>query len=108
MYEPVIQAKGTWNWLHWERVEVMEGKPRRMLKTKQGSMGEVLKELINDVERPVQIVSFMKHIFMARLQHRQYLSFIEHFPENWAMMVMDFGQNRKVFYQDEIKAAYYG
>ena len=108
MYEPVIQAKGTWNWLHWERVEVMEGKPRRVLKTKQGSMGEVLKELINDVERPVQGVSFIKHIFTARWQHRQYSSLKEHLPENWAMMVMDFGQNRKVFYQDEIKAAYYG
>ncbi|XP_038055143.1 uncharacterized protein LOC119727354 [Patiria miniata] len=109
MYEPVIkEARGTWNWLHWERVEVIEGKPRRVLKTKQGSMGDVLEELINDAERPVQGVSFVKHIVTARWQHRQYSNLKEHLPENWAMMVMDFGQNRKVFYQDEIKAAYYG
>ena len=109
MYQDIIrESNAAHTWLHWEKEEVRDGKVRRVLKTKQGSMEMLINEMAMDVEKPVQGVSFVKHLFTARWQHRQFASLKENLPANWGIMIMDFGQNRKVFYQDEIKSAYFG
>ena len=95
IYKPVIrESTDKLNWLHWEREEVVPGKARRVLKTNHGSINKAIQELISDTERPVQGASFVKHLFTARWQHQQYSNLKEHLPANWAMMIMDFGQNR--------------
>lgn len=64
-------------------------------------------ELIKDIECPVQGVTFVEHVFVASWQYYQYNKLKNNLPHGWILMVMDFAQNRKVYFQDEIKSAHF-
>lgn len=68
---------------------------------------ELVAELIKDIECPVQGVTFIEHVFVASWQYYQYNQLKNNLPKGWILMVMDFAQNRKIFFQDEIKAAHF-
>ncbi|XP_041455380.1 uncharacterized protein LOC121408110 [Lytechinus variegatus] len=95
----------TWN--HWERHTMTDGKSKRVLSTKHGTLGDLVGEFRNDVLSPTQGLNFVQHLHTARWQQRQFQRIKDNLPDNVALMVMDFARNRKVFYQDEIKAAYF-
>lgn len=94
-------------WNHWERKKSKDNKVRRVLETKEGSVQDVLSELIQDIEKPVMGVTFVEHSFIASWQYFQYNQLKAKLPENWVLMVMDFAQNRKIIFQDEIKSAHF-
>lgn len=106
-YEEVIQLNPVAIWNHWERKSCDDGKIRRVIVTKQGSVKELVAELVKDVECPVQGVTFPEHVFVASWQYYQYNQLKDNLPQGWILMVMDFAQNRKVFFQDEIKSAHF-
>ena len=59
-------------WSHWERESKDDGTGKRILKVKEGSAADFLKEFKDDVASPTQGVTFVKHLFTARWQQRQF------------------------------------
>ena len=102
-----LDKTGMCTWLRWERKECKDGKWRRVLVSKQSTLQEAISELIKDVVEPVKGTTFPHHLFTANWQYAQYRNLKENLPDTWALLIMDFGQNRTVTYQDEIKAAHY-
>ena len=102
----VKEDKLTWN--HWERVKLNNDKVRRQLLAKEGTLKELVTELVEDVTNPVQGSSFVQHQFAADWQYRQFNLLKENLPADWILMVMDFARNRELYQQDEIKSAYFG
>lgn len=94
------------SWKRWESGG--PGTSRRELKTKSGVMSELVDELIMDTIKPAQNTNFVNHVGSAHWQHKQYRAIKDNLPLNTALMIMDFAKNRELFYQDEIKSAFYG
>ena len=93
-------------WCTWRRVMGPRGM-RRELQARSGTIGELLDELLSDLQEPVKGVSFFQHLFTAKWQQREFLNIKQHLPDNWILQVMDFAKNRQTKYNDEIKAAFY-
>ena len=94
------------SWNHWERV-VEDGKTRKALKTKKGNYKVMLEEFVSDVLSPVQGTTFPEHLFIGQWQQRQFNEMKTNLPEDCVMLVMDFGKNRLIRFQDEPKSIYY-
>ncbi|CAG2250372.1 unnamed protein product [Mytilus edulis] len=95
------------SWNHWERKMGSDGKIRKCLVQKEGNVHQCLEELQEDVEKPTQGTSLVKHVFTADWQQFQFNTIKDNLPKDNILMVMDFGRNRVVRYQDEIKSAYF-
>lgn len=94
-------------WNHWEKKSCDDGKVRRVLVTKQKSIDDLISELIVDTEKPVQSINFVSHLFTAGWQYFQYNKVKSNLPKETVLMIMDFAQNRNLFFQDEIKSAHF-
>lgn len=94
----------TWN--HWEK-EKVEGNMRRVLKSKRESVSTMLEELASDIDAPVQSTSFSEHLFVGQWQQRQFSELKRNLPQDSILLVMDFGKNRSVRYQDEPKSVFF-
>ncbi|KAK6178670.1 hypothetical protein SNE40_011197 [Patella caerulea] len=94
-------------WYHWERQLESDGKVRKNLLTKNGTVREAVEELISDVTKPVQGSSFFKHAFQGNWQQNQFLSLKSNLPIDVVLMVVDFGKNRNIHHQDQAKSDYF-
>ncbi|WAR09173.1 hypothetical protein MAR_019131 [Mya arenaria] len=94
----------TWN--HWEKV-VEDGKPRKVLRTKRESFTDMFEELLTDIVRPVQGSSFAEHLFVGNWQQHQFLELKKNLPNDSVLLIMDYGKNRTVRYQDEPKSVFF-
>ena len=104
-YESLNDYVCSWN--HWERVCDKDGKKRKKLICKRGSVKDAILELAWDLEKPLKNKSFQVHRFTADWQTRQYLALKETLPERSALMIFDFGRNRPIKHQEESKDAGY-
>ena len=67
-----------------------------------------MEELIDsDLKKPALNTTFDSHFFTANWQYRQYHHLKETLKANELIMVMDFAQNPKSQFQDEIKTAHF-
>ena len=75
-----------------------------------GTLGQCLEQFINtDVLKPGErSSSFVRHCFTASFQFKAYLSCIEFLTFGQLVIVQDFGQNRNLPPQDEVKGNYWG
>ena len=92
----------TWNM--WERVQSEDGRSRKQLDTTQSTVGQAVEEPISNILHPVQGTCYPSNDSTMAVLSTQLK---KNLPASWSLMVMDFGKNRGVRYQDEIKAAYY-
>ena len=107
-YRPLESYHRDLTWNHWERKESeYDGKIRISLVTKRDKISVVIDELCEDVQKPISGVSFIQHLHTANWQYSQFQYLKKTLPKNWCVMIMDFGQNRNIFYQDEIKSAHF-
>jgi hypothetical protein len=47
------------------------------------------------------------HLFTATWQYQQLGNIKENIPDNWVIMIQDFAENYRTFYQDEIQSAHW-
>ena len=80
---------------------------RRVLVAKSGGITEFMTELVEDLDNPTQGVSFPEHIFTANWQAGQLKCIKENLQVGIVIMVLDFGENFKTLFQDEIKSAHF-
>ena len=82
-------------------------KTRKTLKTKKGNYKVMLEEFVSDVLSPVQGTTFPEHLFKGQWQQRQFNEMKTNLPEDCVMLVMDYGKNRLIRFQNEPKSIYY-
>ena len=107
MYSDLVEKNPVLTWNHWERVTGKDGKERKSIAVKTGMAIEAVKEFVDDVQKPVQWTTFVSHLFTANWQQYQFNSIRNNLGCNQVLMVMDFGKNRLLRYQDEAKSAYF-
>jgi hypothetical protein len=93
------------NWKKWQGV-TMKGKNGAVLKKqglvpKEGSAEELIIDLMD------QLTPWAYHTFVAKWQYDQFRLLKENLPANTLLTVVDFSENYRCSYQDEISAAYY-
>ena len=88
-------------WMKWERVKT-DHKSRIENVEKSGNLDSLMGEIIQESE------SFGKHLFVAAWQHSQFTKLIKNIPENNIVQVLDFAQNYRCVYQDEVQSAHFG
>lgn len=90
----------------WRR-KTENGKTSRQPVVKKAPVSEILKELEEDVLTPAMNTSFHKHLFTARWQFSQYKVLKDGLKANQLLLIMDFAENRKSQFYDEIKSAHF-
>jgi hypothetical protein len=108
VYKPLQDETNSLQWNHWEKTVCIDGKIRKKLIIKKGTLCDILTEFARDIMEPVKNKSFALHHFCAAWQTKQYLHLKENLPENSALLVVDFGRNRTVKHQDEAKESGFG
>ncbi|XP_050388651.1 uncharacterized protein LOC126820602 [Patella vulgata] len=93
-------------WSSWRKTEC-NGKTKRMLISKTATLGDLMKELVEDVLSPIKNNTFIQHLFTAHWQYFQFACLRDSLPKGWILQVMDFAKNRSTFYENEIKGAFY-
>ncbi|WAR25842.1 LOW QUALITY PROTEIN: VRTN-like protein, partial [Mya arenaria] len=91
---------------HWEKV-VEDGKPRKVLRTKRKSFTDMFEELLTDIVQPFQGSSFAEHLFVGNWQQHQFSELNKNLPNDSVLLIMDYGKNRTVRYQDEPKSVFF-
>nr|XP_022298154.1 uncharacterized protein LOC111107308 isoform X2 [Crassostrea virginica] len=96
-------------WNHWEKTQRNKTNETivKVLKTKRADVKTLLEEVSKDFKEPIQSCSFPEHNFVGKWQQRQFLELKQNLPDDAILLVMDFGKNRTVRYQDEPKSIYY-
>ena len=86
-----------------EHVQEVKGKKttRKELVWVKESYRQAVKNFINDLG------AWSRHIFDADWQFEQYSALRDRMPGNWLLSVVDFAENYRCFFQDEIASAYY-
>ncbi|GFO06624.1 (S)-beta-bisabolene synthase [Plakobranchus ocellatus] len=103
---PYLQQPVTWQ--HWERVQA-DGRTKLDVLQKSGSLSDLLEEFIGkDLEEPSQNCTFVRHLFTFLWQYSQYSFLKNTLRSHEALMVMDFAENKKAAYSQEIKSAHFG
>ncbi|MES9905398.1 MAG: hypothetical protein ABW168_22320 [Sedimenticola sp.] len=91
-------------WKRWENSTItVKGKSKttKELLTKEGNIEDFLEELMAEL-------SFLsKHLFVASWQYQQFNHIKSNLPEGWVIMIADFAENYRTFYQDETQAAHW-
>jgi hypothetical protein len=54
-----------------------------------------------------QLNPFARHVFTAEWQYKQYLELKTNLPPKWVLMVLDFAENYRTFFQQEIQSAHW-
>ena len=68
---------------------------------KTGTIKELIKELKKEAE------PFSAHLFNKDWENGQLSHLREHLPENTVLCILDFSENYKCAYQDEVQGAYW-
>lgn len=95
-------------WNRWEKsTDSKTKKVKRIIVIKSGNKGTLLREMVEDIIKPAQGTTFFKHLHNAQWQNKQFSTLKNTLPQNWTLQIMDFAKNRGVFYQNEIKSAFF-
>ena len=79
--------------------EVQEN--RKVLTVQRDKISVCVEEMCKGLE------SFSSHVFVANWQYTQYSYLRDNLPVGWVLSVIDFAENYRCTYQDEIASAYY-
>jgi hypothetical protein len=92
-------------WKKWENATVTGAKgtkiSKKVLLEKEGTYRDLVSDFLADLE------IWALHIFTANWQYAQYKELKAHLPCGWLLTVVDFAENYRCRYQDEITSAYY-
>lgn len=72
---------------------------KKLLVTKNGTQGQLVDELLNEMS------SISLHLFVAGWQYQQFNHIKQEMPERWVVVIADFAENYRTFFQDEIQSA---
>ena len=75
---------------------------RKEIVSKEGSFASFIEELTNEC------TTFLKHVFVAQWQHNQFRHLTENIPSGSVVQVLDFAQNYRCIFQNEVQSAHYG
>ena len=92
--------------MRWHR-QTLEDKTAREPVTKKATVEELLVVMLENFEKLVRHITFIKHLSVAQWQHHQYRYLKENLKQNKVMLVMDFAENVSSQSQDEIKSLYF-
>ena len=92
--------------MRWHR-QTLEDKTAREPVTKEATVEELLAVMLENFEKLVRHITFIKHLSVAQWQHHQYRYLKENLKQNKVMLVMDFAENVSSQSQDEIKSLYF-
>lgn len=78
-------------WLRWEYKETENGKRKRVVVSNRGNKQTCLREFVeNDLKRPVQGISFFRHIHTAYWQTAQFNKIKNKLHTGYILQVIDF------------------
>lgn len=102
-YQPLLEENSKSNiiWHHWEKKE-QDDRVRKVLLSKKSTIADCIQQLIKDIKEPVQGCSFYKHYFKGEWQQLQFVNKFD-LKDDEVLMVLDFGKNYSVKYQDAAK-----
>lgn len=63
--------------------------------------------MLTDIKEPIQSCSFPEHDFVGKWQQKPLSELKRNLPWETVFLVMDFGKNHSVCYQDEPKSIFY-
>lgn len=91
-------------WQRWENTKVSslkdnDIKVKKLLVTKNGTQGQLVDELLNEMS------SISLHLFVAGWQYQQFNHIKQEMSERWVVVIADFAENYRTFFQDEIQSA---
>ena len=86
----------------WRRWEIVPETKRKEIVSKEGSFASFIEELTNEC------TTFSKHLFVAQWQHNQFRHLTENIPSGSVVQVLDFAQNYRCIFQNEVQSAHYG
>ena len=89
------------SWNFWGHKIVGDGKKRVALLRSDGSLSELIEEVMNDLE------TYAAHLFHAKWQQMQFYKVMKQPPESSAVMVMDFAENFLCLNQNEVQSAHW-
>ncbi|KAL8611894.1 hypothetical protein ACOMHN_033639 [Nucella lapillus] len=90
------------SWLRWQMTKTGGSVQRMMNVTKQGSVSDLLTELADEV------VPLADHLGAASWQYRQFRQLRTNLLPNHLLTLMDFAENYRCEYQNEVQAAHWG
>ena len=91
--------------MRWHR-QTLEDKTAREPVTKEATVEELLVVMLENFEKLVRHITFIKHLSVAQWQHHQYRYLKENLKQNKVMLVMDSAENVSSQSQDEIKSVF--
>lgn len=101
--QPVMDGKEV-EWLMWKNVKhTNDGKTvtKKEQVTEKGTRRCMVEQLIEEAEPLAQ------HLFTSKWQYRQFLGLQQNIKKGSAIQVLDFAQNYRCEYQDEVQSAHY-
>ncbi|XP_070203232.1 uncharacterized protein, partial [Littorina saxatilis] len=110
-FQPVLvdhgESPATWEiWSNvTEEYRQNDGTLRSTKKWKPVAKERPFKDLVSELEDEMK--TFSLHLFQARWQHYQFSQVKDNLPDNWLVLVSDFGQNFTCHHQDEIQGAHW-
>ena len=92
-------------WQVWENVPSTSSEGKKVSKKVQVEKTGTLRELIEELCKEASTIA--RHLFEAKWQHTQLEQIREKLPNNWVILMMDFAENFRTCYQDEVAAAHW-
>ena len=90
--------------LTWKRWETSNDElKKKVLVMKNGYIKDLLDEAVEDIMKPTNRSTFVKHHFQSEWQQRQFLTIQQNLAKNHVIMVLDFGKNRPIRHIENVK-----
>ena len=92
------------NWHKWEHITVQKAETKRITMScvsKTTSVDQFLHYYEQDM------ISYPAHTFRASWQHEQISAYIKNLKEDQVIVMMDFAENYKCCFQNEVQSAYF-
>ncbi|RUS90545.1 hypothetical protein EGW08_001722 [Elysia chlorotica] len=98
----------TVSWQHWERQQI-DGRTKLEVVNKTGLLRDLVEEfVVKDLQQPSQNCTFVRHLHTYLWQYNQYSFLKQTLRSHEALLIMDFAENRKASYSQEVKSAHFG
>lgn len=101
-FQDLLTSNPIVTWNRWCRIN-KEGRTVHEPVTRRATAKELMAELIEDLRKPTLNTTFVQHLFKAWWQQDQYRRLKEELKPDQVMLVMDFAENRKAQFQDEVR-----
>ena len=94
--EKIQQIEGQLHWQKWISV----GR-KKLLTEMEGTPVQLLEEIA------IQLEPHPMHLFNAEWQYDQFISLKACLPKGWILLILDFAENYRTFYQNEVQSAHW-